>query len=141
MALTPIDYVVDADTNETTETAMPIEPSKTWLLDFEKGRISGYIDGTEAIRQYIRKALITARNRYLIYDEEYGEDVRELIGQSLTQSLIDVEIPRLIREAIIYDDRIASVPDVVATRLGDDVYVSVTVELTEGGLITEEVAI
>lgn len=142
MALTPINYAVEEDDVLVEELDDYAQPSKTWRIDLEKGRIHSFIDDKEAIRQYIRKALMTSRNRYLIYDDFYGEEIRDLIGHNLTQQLMDVEIPRLVREAIIYDDRIESVPNVIVTQYGSDgIHVAITVELTNGELLTEEVAI
>lgn len=142
MALTPINYVVNEEELPTEELDDYAHPSKTWRIDLETGRIRTFIDDKEAIRQYIRKALMTSRNRYLIYNDYYGEDIRDLIGHNLTQQLMDVEIPRLVREAIIYDDRIDSVPSVVVTQYGSDgILVAVTVELTNGELLTQEVTI
>ena len=142
MALTPIDFATDTAEVQPGNTVQLVQPSKTWRIDLENGRISGFVDGKEAIRQYIRKALMTSRNRYLIYDDFYGEEIRDLIGHNLTPALMDVEIPRLVREAIIYDDRIESVPSVKVSKYGSDgVLVEVTVVLTDGDLLTEEVAI
>lgn len=142
MALTPINYVVNEDEIQTDDLTVEIQPSRTWKIDLEGARINAYIDDKEAIRQYIRKALMTSRNRYLIYDDYYGEEIRDLIGHNLTPQLMNVEIPRLVREAIIYDDRIESVPSVVVSQHGSDgIHVAVTVELVDGDLLTEEVAI
>ena len=142
MALTPINFATDTAEVQPVNTVQPVQPSKTWRMDLETGRITGFVDGKEAIRQYIRKALMTSRNRYLIYDDFYGEEIRDLIGHNLTPALMDVEIPRLVREAIIYDDRIASVPIVKVSKYGSDgVLVEITVVLTDGDLLTEEVAI
>lgn len=142
MALTPINYVVNEDEIQTDDLTVEIQPSRTWKIDLEGGRINAYIDAKEAIRQYIRKALMTSRNRYLIYDDYYGEEIRDLIGHNLTPQLMNVEIPRLVREAIIYDDRIESVPSVIVSQYGSDgIHVAVTVELVDGDLLTEEVAI
>lgn len=135
MALTPINFATDTEELTVVDVSQAVQPSKTWRLDLKSGRIGGFIDDREAIRQYIRKALMTARNRYLIYDEFYGEEFRDLIGQSLTPTLMDVEIPRLVREAIIYDDRIADVPSVEVRQEGDSVYIDVLVELVDGTTI------
>lgn len=144
MALTPINYVIDS-ADELVEDSTVIEtqpePSKTWRLDLETGRIGSTIDGTEAVRQFIRKAITTSRNRYLIYDDDYGSELKDFIGQTLTDSLADVEIPRLVREAIAYDDRIADVLSADVIRLGDGLHIKVTIELANGDLLTEEVSI
>jgi phage baseplate assembly protein W len=100
----------------------------------------GIIDGEDAVRQFIRKALITARSTFLIYDDQYGNEIDALIGQNVNNALFDVELIRLVREALIYDERIISVGDFVITRNADAVYVTFTALTTEGA-ITEEVAV
>jgi phage baseplate assembly protein W len=135
MALSPVsstvaERVVTAD--------IPVETSRTYEL-FTTGMRS-FIDGESAIRQFIRKALITARSTFIVYDNQYGNEIDTLIGQNVNNALFDVEIIRMIREALIYDERILNVSDFAITRNGDAVYVSFTVESTEG-IITEEVTL
>jgi len=144
MTLTPIEYEILAEEEENLDLdsdALPqLETSKTWQIDLENGRLGTFIDEEEAIRQYIRKALMTSRNRYLIYDEAYGEDLRDLIGQNLSKALMDVEIPRVVREAIEGDDRIEEVSDVNVTQYNSDsILIEVTVLTTTGLFLTEEV--
>lgn len=144
MALTPIEYEILAEEEENLNLdsdALPeLETSKTWQIDLENGRLGTFIDEEEAIRQYIRKALMTSRNRYLIYDDTYGEDLRDLIGQNLSKALMDVEIPRVVREAIEGDDRIEEVSDVNVTLYNSDsILIEVTVLTTTGLFLTEEV--
>lgn len=144
MTLTPIEYEILAEEDENLDLdsdALPeLETSKTWLIDLENGRLGTFIDEEEAIRQYIRKALMTSRNRYLIYDDTYGEDLRDLIGQNLSKALMDVEIPRVVREAIEGDDRIEEVSDVNVTQYNSDsILIEVTVITTTGLFLTEEV--
>lgn len=144
MALTPIEYEIlaeDEDALDLAEDAVSVGPSKTWRIDLETGRIMRYIDGEESIRQYIRKALMTPVNRYLIYDDVYGEELSDLLGQSLSKDLMDVEIPRVVRNAIENDDRIFEVTDVIVTQYSSDsIHISVSVTTVDGLFLTEEVA-
>ena len=55
------------------------EPSLTYKLDLDAGRIAGKVDGLEAIKQFIRKALITPRFHCLIYDNQYGSEIKDTI--------------------------------------------------------------
>lgn len=142
MALTPINYSVIADETAQNGAEQVVEPSLTWRMNLETGRIEGFIDDKEAIRQYIRKALMTPRNQYLIYDDEYGEEISTLIGSNLTQAVRDVELPRLVRETIEYDDRISAVRDIVITPYNaDSVHITFTVELIDGELLEEGVIV
>jgi hypothetical protein len=137
MALSPLQ---PAEERSKVVTPTP-DPSLTYRLDPERGTIGGFIDGDEALRQFITKAIQTARFRYLIYDDQYGSELEDLIGAGGTEELLNEEIPRLIREALIYDDRIADVRDFSIRRESDRVYVEFTVVKTAGGTLTEEVAI
>ena len=57
-------------------------PSKTYRLDLEEGRILGMVDGQEAVRQAIHKAIITPRWKCLIYDNQYGSEIEAAVIQS-----------------------------------------------------------
>ncbi|WP_416045953.1 DUF2634 domain-containing protein [Priestia megaterium] len=114
------------------------QPSKTYKIDFENGRIGGFIDETEALKQAVQKALITARERFLIYTDEYGCELEDLIGTSVTQAFIETEIPRVVEEALIYDDRIDSLSDFEVVASGDTVTISFTVTDSNGEEITFE---
>jgi hypothetical protein len=137
MALSPLQPVEE----QTETTVVTPEPTKTYKLDFENGVIGDFIDGDDALRQFIVKAIHTARFRYLIYDDQYGSELEDLIGADVTDAFLNEEIPRVIREALIYDDRIADVRDFVVRRESDRVYVEFTVVKTDGDTLTEEVAI
>jgi Protein of unknown function (DUF2634). len=137
MALSPLQ-----PTDERAEATPPTpEPSLTYRLDYENGTIGGFIDGDEALRQFVIKAIQTARFRYLIYDDQYGSELEDLIGADVTDAFLNEEVPRVIREALIYDDRIADVRDFAVRREGDGVFVEFTVVKTDGDTLTEEVTI
>lgn len=134
MAISPLRPAVDRATKITREPG----PSKTYSFDMDTGAIGGFIDGREAIRQFVRKAIATARFRFIVYDSQYGSELEDLIGQDVSLPLLQAEIPRVIREALIYDDRINDVTNFVIDRAGDAVHVSFTVETVEG-VIDDEV--
>lgn len=86
------------------------EPSLTYKLDLDTGRIAGKVDGLEAINQFIRKALITPRFHCLIYDNQYGSEIKDTItSQNATEELIEAEIPRLVSDALLCDGRVLKV--------------------------------
>ncbi|MGE7271345.1 DUF2634 domain-containing protein [Brevibacillus panacihumi] len=124
------------------EVAPTPQPSRTYALNFDTGEVGGMIDGEAAIRQAIRKAIMTARFRYLIYGYEhlYGCGLEDLIGQDLPIELLNAEIPRLISEALLVDDRITDVYNFTITREGDGLYVSFFVD-TADGTLREEVTL
>lgn len=132
-------FVDEFLTAEETETVEEL-PSKTFAIDFENGTIGGLIDGESALRQFVLKALLTERSKYVIYSDDYGNELRELVGSDVTPLLLESEVPRMVREALVYDDRIDDVINIICERDGDKLYVSFTVVPTDSDEeLTEEV--
>lgn len=86
-------------------------PTRTYHLDWETGRIIGKVDGVSAMEQFIKKALLTPRFKCLIYDGQYGSELEEFIKSDADLALIETEIPRLVKDALLYDPRILNVYD------------------------------
>lgn len=87
-------------------------PSRTYHLDLETGRILGFVDGQEAIRQAIHKAIITPRWKCLIYDNQYGSEIEAAVIQSqgaATHEYIEAVVPGFVRDALRPDSRITKV--------------------------------
>lgn len=110
MALTP----GNLDTMVTIGTAVEVETpasqsSRTYAVNWQTGRVSGTVDGMDALKQAIYKALQTERFAHLIYSWNYGFEANRLIGQSA--AFLRSEIQRLVTEALLVDDRITAVED------------------------------
>lgn len=84
-------------------------PSKTYKIDWEKGRIEGFIDGEDAIRQSIDLAITTERCLWGIYSWNYGSDIYHLIGKSDAYAMS--EMKRMIQDALSPDGRIEETSD------------------------------
>ena len=90
-----------------------IETSRTYAIDWEKGRIAGFIDKENAIQQYIRKAIMTPRFAFLIYNSQYGCEAEEIFfDKEATMEYIEAELPFVVEDAIIHDERILKVYNV-----------------------------
>lgn len=135
MALSPL-----KTNNRVEEVTVETQPNKTYSLDLKKGEIGSLIDGEQALRQFILKAIETARFRFLIYSDEYGSELDSLIGEDISQELLNTEIPRVITDALIYDDRVKAVNNFVITRESDKLFITFSVD-TVGGIINQEVTI
>lgn len=85
------------------------QPSKTYRIDIEKEIIEGTCDEIEAIKQAIYCILNTERFEHLIYSWNYGVEIKNLIGEKSTYVIPELE--RVIKEALIQDDRIEDVTD------------------------------
>lgn len=110
----------------------PDMPSKTYKLDLDNGRIIGKVDELEAMNQFIRKALITPRFKCLIYDSQYGSEIREITTTDATREFIESEMPRLVEDALTYDPRILKVYDFSFSFKDDSVFVKFSVDTIFG---------
>lgn len=116
-------------------------PARTYFLDFDTGQVTEKtIDGKEAVTQFIRKVILTARYRYLIYNGQYGCEIESLLGQDISPQLLHSEIKRVITEALREDDRIQAVEQFQIVRESDKLFVTFTV-ITAEGAIEQEVII
>ncbi len=108
-------------------------PSKTYRLNLDKGRIYGKIDGIEAVKQAIEKAILTDRFYNLIYDDDYGCEAREMIhGEGVTREYLETIIPKLIEEALSQDTRITNIYDFELNFENDSALVSFKVDTIFG---------
>ena len=82
-------------------------PSYTWYFDLNEKVLSGTCDGKTAVIQSIYLTLFTDRYKWLIHDWDYGHELASLFGMPLTYVIPEIE--RLIKEALIQDDRIDDV--------------------------------
>ena len=118
------------------------QPNRTYRLDLDRGRIFplGSADGMGAIEQLIRKALITPRFRSLIYDNQYGSELKQtIIAGDVTREFIETEIPRLVRDAILVDSRVIEAVDFVITFEDDEVAIAFTAVTAFGDIRIAEV--
>ena len=119
--------------------------SRTYAIDWEAGRIVGFIDKQDAVKQFIKKALLTPRFHCLIYDNQYGSEIRDnVIKNTATREYIEAEMPFLISDALIHDERILDVynfgfvfKDTYPQQ--DSVIISFDVDTIYGSIQTKEV--
>ena len=82
-------------------------PSYTWYFDLKEKVLIGTCDGKTAVMQSIYLTLFTDRYKWLIHDWDYGHELASLFGMPLTYVIPEIE--RLVKEALIQDDRIDDV--------------------------------
>lgn len=118
------------------------EPTyRTYRMDFKNKRIIGMTDGMEAASQSMFKALQTRRFAYLIYDDQYGCDIFNKIGNlSLTPSYLDNDIPAMVEDAFLNDEMIQGISDLEYEILdGDSLMIQFAVSTIFGEVIFEGV--
>lgn len=91
-------------------------PSRTYRL--QNGRIAGWIDELAAMRQAIEKVLHTERFTWLIYTDNYGVELKNLLGEEL--DLVMAEMERIVREALSVDERIIEIESFQVTQESRD---------------------
>ena len=90
----------------------------------------------EAWAEWCKKAMMTERYYYLIYDSNYGHDLENLIGTGMEKEAIEEEIKRITEETLKQHLETASVGNFTFTWDGEEVYF--TCEITNiNGYTTE----
>jgi len=112
------------------------QPSLTFGIDFDRGRVVGMIDSLEAVKQAVFLILQTERYRHLIYTPDYGVELEGLIGRD--PLFVQSELKRRIREALMQDDRIEDVTNFSIQFDGDNALVRFTVMSVFGNFESEQ---
>ncbi|MBV4423249.1 DUF2634 domain-containing protein [Clostridium tyrobutyricum] len=82
------------------------EVPREYAWDFEKndfllkdGKFI-IVEGIEAIKIWIWKALHTPKLIYSIYSDTYGHDIESLVGKGFSYDLMETEIKRFVTESL-----------------------------------------
>jgi hypothetical protein len=111
---------------------------KETAFDFETGDFilqdgkPKVVEGVEALRIWIEKTIRTARFRFPIYSFDYGCELEDIIGLDLPTPVLESEIRRAIREALIYDERISLVDNFKISRDGSKLNIEFDVGTYDG---------
>lgn len=114
---------------------VPTQPSLTYALDLENGRVRGMLDDRESVRQAIYLILNTERYTHLIYSWDYGVELKNLIGEPKEYAL--PEIKRCITEALLQDNRITAVDGFTFDTKKGVVHVTFTAHTIFGDIDSE----
>lgn len=127
MGLLPTTIALEEEIEQIETTVVP---TKTYRIDFINKRIMGHVDGQEAMQQAIFKLLQTERYWFdKIYDE-YGSELRNLIGKS--QYFANSKVRTRITDALMRDDRINGVTNFSTEAEGDKITVTFTAHTVYG---------
>jgi hypothetical protein len=105
---------------------------KTYKIDFKNHRISENIDGIESLEQAINIILNVDRYSCLIYDWNFGSELLDLVGKNI--EYVKTESKRLIKEALLQDDRIQDVSNFTFEQEKDNLLVSFLVSSIYGNI-------
>lgn len=107
-------------------------PSYTYNINRDTNRISGFIDNRDAVVQAIYLILQTERYESLIYNWYYGIELDNLIGKD--RNYFNSEIKRVIREALLEDDRIIDITSFSISYEEDKVIIEFKVNSNVGDI-------
>lgn len=120
---------------EYTEIEVVEQPSMTYRLDTANNKMLGKIDELEAIKQAIFLRLNTEKGMHLIYGDDYGIQLGDLIGEPDTYVLPTIQ--GRITEALLQDERILGVNDFYFKEDKGSITVSFTVHTVLGNIESE----
>ena len=129
----------DVDTDGDDDESLDNEPTLTFKV--ENGRIRGKVDEKQAMIQAVDKILQTERLVYPIYSDQYGNDLNDLIGKDMGYAKVEAE--RMIKEALLADDRVVEVDiDAVTEKSRDTLEIKGTCVTVYGNInIDSEVSV
>lgn len=90
------------------------------------------VEGDEAIKIWIYKALSTERFRYLAYSWQYGIELRPFIGKVMSVQQRYSEIKRVIVECLMVNPYIKRIDTIDIQHEGDTVDISITLTTIYG---------
>jgi hypothetical protein len=114
------------------------QPSKTWMINRQTMRVQGNTDNLPSVRQAAEIILSTTRYAWQVYTANLGTELESLIGED--SSYIESELPRMVEDALLIDDRIIEVGNFQHTTYGDTMTWTFTV-VTVYGAFSEELTI
>lgn len=119
-----------------------LKPLKEYAWDFDKNQFIlqdgkfQIVEGKEAIKIWIWKALHTQRYRYMAYSWDYGHELEELIGKGYSEGLTRSETERYLNEALLVSPYIKSIEDVTVVVHDSSINVKFTSNTVYGEVIT-----
>ena len=144
ISLDDITDTINANQLSTSSTST-LSEFKEYAWDFNKNDfllVDGkfvIVEGKEALKIWIWKALHTLRQRYKIYSDKYGSDLDTLIGKGYSVGMIESEGKRLVENCLLQNQHIFGIENFTVTKLETDTFnISCTV-VTDSGEVNVDV--
>lgn len=93
------------------------------------------VEGNEALKIWIYKALMTVRHRHLAYTSSYGSEVDTLIGSALNRDVLQSELRRFIIESLMVNPYIIELSNFIFDRKSDGIQVEFNCKTVYGDAI------
>lgn len=112
------------------------QPSLSWYINKETGRIEGTVDGLAAVKQAAEIILNVERYRWQIYRHYSGMEWEGLIGQD--PGYVGAELQRRLIDALTADDRITGISNYTYEVDGHKLRARFAVDTVYGSYETEQ---
>lgn len=96
------------------------------------------VEGNEALKIWIYKALRTKRGRYIAYSGAFGSDVDELVGSNLGTDALKMEVERYVIECLMVCPYIESIERIDVELDEDRLIIGVAVKSVYGDIVEAE---
>lgn len=104
-------------------------------VNFNNGQFTGLlVNGSEAVKVWIWKCLMTERFRFPIYSWMYGSELEKYIGQVLEQEYIDTDVRLALEDALLINPEITSITDFRGSLERDVLTISFTANTIYGAV-------
>ena len=115
------------------------EIPKEYGIDFKSGQLTGKIvERKEAIKVWIWNCLKTQRFRYPIYSWDYGTDLEQYIGHTVSEEYLNTDCESEIKEALMVNPYIEGISDFSAEIRKEHLTLSFKVETRFGEMEVEQ---
>ena len=127
---------LDADVSSEDKKVLPTLKEVAW--DFKTNRpIIQHkefliVEGVEALKVWVYKAIKTNRFEFEIYTWDYGSEITELIGKGFTSSLIISEVERYVKEALLINEYIVAINSIKVSITDDILFIELALETIYG---------
>ena len=115
------------------EEVQHITTYKEYEFNFNNNTLTGkLLEGKDALKMWIYKALLTSRYIHPIYSWDYGQDLDELIGQGYDVDYTKSEVERRVIECLLVNNRITRCRSFDINLINDNLQINFTAETIFG---------
>lgn len=131
----------NTDNDGATAENLPVFTEIDWDFDknkFVRDRQGNFkiVEKNEALKVWIKKAILVERYRYQAYFDNYGAELEHFIGREPNDGSTASEVFRYIKEALLVNPYILSVTDVSVTQEHKKLIMTVGVDSIYGDTTT-----
>ena len=125
----PFEEELENEFDEEEEEYYPVE----YEIDFSTGKLTGRkVSGSKALAVWAYLALQIDRGEFYTYSEDYGCELKELIGYKYSQEFLQSEVKRMIKDCLTVNPYIADIENLEITQTKSSLHISFKI-LTDYG--------